>query len=125
MRTRIVADRAAEHFLGLTVQDNGKVQASSPRRGELRFHRAAALTLQDIAAIAIAIAIGEQVRRRVLHWFARSGLLDADDARDMLAWDNGGFSLDASARIAGHDRTGQERPKQVNAQRCPSSPPER
>jgi hypothetical protein len=30
--------------------------------------------------------IEEQVRRRVLHWFSRHGLLDPDDARDMLAW---------------------------------------
>jgi hypothetical protein len=26
----------------------------------------------------------------VLRWFARSGLLDGDDARDMLGRDNGG-----------------------------------
>jgi hypothetical protein len=45
----------------------------------------------------------------VLRWFARSGLLDGDDARDMLGWNNGGFSLDASVRIAGHDRAGLER----------------
>jgi len=49
------------------------------------------------------------VRRRVLRWFARSGLLNADDARDMLAWDNGGFSLDASVRIGENDRAGLER----------------
>jgi hypothetical protein len=66
----------------------------------LRFLPAVAPTPQAIAAIA------EQVRHRVLRWFARSGLLDADDARDMLAWDNGGFSLDASVRIAGPDRAG-------------------
>jgi hypothetical protein len=49
------------------------------------------------------------VRRRVLRWFARSGLLDTDDPRDMLSWDNGGSPLDASVRIAGHDRAGLER----------------
>ncbi len=32
----------------------------------------------------------EQVRRRMLRWFARRGLLDPDDARGMLDWDNGG-----------------------------------
>ena len=36
----------------------------------------------------------------------RHGLLDPDDARDMLTWDNSGFSLDASVCIAGHDRAG-------------------
>ncbi len=51
-------------------------------------------------------AIDEQVRRRVLRWFSRHGLLDPADARDMLAWEHGGFSLDASVCIAGHDRAG-------------------
>jgi len=51
----------------------------------------------------------EQVQRRVLHWFARRRLLNPDDARGTLAWNNGGFSLDASVRIAGDDRVGLER----------------
>jgi len=55
----------------------------------LRFCHTETLPPQDVAAIA------ERVRRRALRWFARSGLLAADDARDMLTWDNGGFSLDA------------------------------
>ncbi len=45
----------------------------------------------------------------MLRWFARSGLLDATDAQDMLGWEHGGFSLDAAARIAGGDRAGLER----------------
>jgi len=71
--------------------------------GPIRFVPAVAPTPQEIDAIA------EQVRHRVLRWFARSGLLDTDDVRDMLGWDNGGFSLDASVRIAGRDRAGLER----------------
>jgi hypothetical protein len=71
--------------------------------GSIRFLPAAAPTPQEITAIA------EQVRHRVLRWLARSGLLAADDARDMLGWDNGGFSLDASVGIAGQDRAGLER----------------
>jgi hypothetical protein len=58
----------------------------------------------------------------VLRWFARSGLLDGDDARDMLGWDNGGFSLEASARIAGHDRARLERLLRYCA-RPPPGPP--
>jgi hypothetical protein len=54
-------------------------------------------------------AITEQVRRRVLRWFARSGLLEPEEARDMLGWAHGGFSLDAAVRIAGPDRAGLER----------------
>jgi hypothetical protein len=71
--------------------------------GQVRFLHTSALMAAEIAGI------GEQVRRRALRWFARSGLLDGDDARNMLGWDNGSFSLDASVRIAGHDRVGLER----------------
>ena len=54
---------------------------------------------------------GQQVRARVLRWFARAGLLDPTDVRDMAGWHHGGgFSLDASVRIEGHDRAGLERP---------------
>jgi hypothetical protein len=53
--------------------------------------------------------IEAQVRRRVLHGFSRYRLLDPDDARDMLAWDNSGFSLDAGVCIATNDRAGLER----------------
>jgi hypothetical protein len=55
------------------------------------------------------VVLCEQVRRRVLRWFSRHGLLDPDDARDMLAWANSGFSLDASVCIAGSNRAGLER----------------
>jgi hypothetical protein len=71
--------------------------------GGVQFPEALALTPETVATIEA------QVRRRVLRWFSRHGLLDPDDARDMLAWDNSGFSLDASVRIAGHDRPGLER----------------
>lgn len=71
--------------------------------GEIRLLHASALTAAEIGGI------GEQVRRCLLSWFARSGRLDTDDAREMLGWDNGGFSLEASVRIAGQDRAGLER----------------
>jgi hypothetical protein len=54
--------------------------------------------------------VQQQVRARVLRWFARAGHLDPADARAMASWDHGaGFSLDASVRIEGHDRAGLER----------------
>ena len=71
--------------------------------GGVQFRQASALTPEAVAVIE------QQVRRRVLRWFSRHGLLDPDDARDMLAWANSGFSLDASVCIAGHDRAGLER----------------
>ena len=71
--------------------------------GQVEFAEAAA-TAEDLAAVQ------QQVRRRVLRWFARAGHLDAADASDMASWDHGGgFSLDASVRIEGADRSGLER----------------
>jgi hypothetical protein len=69
----------------------------------VRFRLAADLTPQAPAAVA------EQVRVRVLRWFARSGLIEPDDVREMLAWENSGFSLDAAVRVGAHDRAGLER----------------
>ena len=51
------------------------------------------VTAADLAALT------ERVRRRVIRWFRRSRLLDAAAAADMLAWENSGFSVDASVRI--------------------------
>ena len=62
--------------------------------GGVQFRQASALAPEAVAVIE------QQVRRRVLRWFSRHGLLDPDDARDRLAWANGGFSLDASVCIA-------------------------
>ena len=72
--------------------------------GQVHFAEAGVLTPQDL------VAVQQQVRARVLRWFARAGHLDPADARDMTSWDHGGgFSLDASVRIDGHDRAGLER----------------
>jgi len=72
--------------------------------GPVHFAEAAALSPEDLAAVQ------QQVRARVLRWFARAGHLDPADARDMARWDHGGgFSLDASVRIEGQDRAGLER----------------
>ncbi|WP_373509628.1 transposase, partial [Thiocapsa sp.] len=60
--------------------------------GQVRFLQAPVLTTDEMAAIT------EQVRRRVLRWFARSGLLEPAEARDMLGREHGGFSPDAAVR---------------------------
>ena len=49
-------------------------------------------------------ALTERVRRRVIRWFRLARLLDAAAAADMLAWENSGFSIDASVRITLVDR---------------------
>jgi hypothetical protein len=51
------------------------------------------ITQADLATLT------ERVRRRVIRWFRLAGLLDAAAAADMLAWENSGFSIDASVRI--------------------------
>jgi hypothetical protein len=48
--------------------------------GTVQFRQASALAPEEVAVIE------EQVRRRVLRWLSRHGLLDPDDARDMLTW---------------------------------------
>ena len=47
-------------------------------------------------------ALTERVRRRVIRWFRRSRLLDAAAAADMLAWENSGFSVDATCPDHAH-----------------------
>jgi hypothetical protein len=61
------------------------------------------LPARPVAAADLA-ALTERVRRRVIRWFRRSRLLDAAAAADMLAWENSGFSVDASVRITLLDR---------------------
>jgi len=56
------------------------------------------VTAADLAALT------ERVRRRVIRWFRLAGLLDSTAAADMLAWENSGFSIDASVRITLIDR---------------------
>jgi len=62
--------------------------------GHVQFAEATALRPEDLAAVK------QQVRQRVLRWFACASDLDAAHARDMASWDHaGGFSLDASIRV--------------------------
>jgi hypothetical protein len=46
----------------------------------------------------------ERVRHRLVGWFRRRCLIDAETAADMLAWQNSGFSIDSSVRITLTDR---------------------
>jgi hypothetical protein len=71
---------------------------------QVQFGEAGAPTPEELSAVQ------QQVRGRVLRWFARAGHLEQADARDMAGWHRGGgFSLDASVRIEGADRAGLER----------------
>ncbi len=44
-------------------------------------------------------SLTEKVRRRVVPWFRMQRLFAVAAAADMLAWENSGFSIDASVRI--------------------------
>jgi hypothetical protein len=82
---------------------DGVFEAGSDGEPAVQF-REATLTEADIQRVQT------RVRQRVLRWFANQGYLDPDDAKDMAQWENGGgFSLDASVRIAADDRRGLER----------------
>jgi hypothetical protein len=70
----------------------------------MRFHPASD---HDEATTALAQA---DCRRRLLRAFVQRGLIEAQDAKEMNQREHGGgFSLDASVRIDGDDRSGLER----------------
>ena len=55
-------------------------------------------------------ALQETLRKRILGFLVRHGILDSLDADDMLQWDHGGgFSLHGAVRIDEWDRLGQEK----------------
>ena len=49
------------------------------------------------------------LRRRILRAFVGWGLLESCDAKDMLAYQHSGFSVDAGGCIQAHDRAALER----------------
>ena len=49
------------------------------------------------------------LRRRILRAFVGRGLIDSVDAKEMLAYQHSGFSVNASVCIEAHDRAALER----------------
>jgi hypothetical protein len=86
--------------LHVCVTDGVFVPAAAASAGDAppAFIPARPITPADLAALT------ERVRRRMIRWFRLSRLLDAAAAADMLAWENSGFSVDASVRITLLDR---------------------
>ena len=77
---------------------------SEAEDGDVRFHEASDLEPRHWEALQ------RTVQRRVLRYFCRRGLLDEHTTADMLSWQGtGGFSIDASVRVEGHDRHAVER----------------
>jgi hypothetical protein len=79
-----------------------ETDAGKESSGKLRFHEATLLTPDWLQ-------LERTGQRRVLRGFWRRGLLEEDQATDMLTWQaSGGFSVDASVRVEGDDRAGVE-----------------
>jgi hypothetical protein len=53
--------------------------------------------------------VEKEVRRKVIKFFLKRGLLEKEEAHNMLSWNTSGFSLDASVLIDAQDREGLER----------------
>ena len=66
--------------------------------GSVIFHPANGI---DDTAVAQVQAI---LRRRILRTFVARGLLESSDAKDMLAYQHSGFSVDGGVCILAHDR---------------------
>jgi len=80
-------------FQGDTTGDTAAIAEPA-----VAFQPARPITLADLDTLT------ERVRRRLIRWFKRARLLDAEAASNMLAWDHSGFSIDASVRISLDDR---------------------
>jgi hypothetical protein len=67
------------------------------------FHPASGI---DAAAVA---QVQADLGRRILRAFVGRGLIERVDAKEMLAYQHSGFSLDAGVCIEAHDRAALER----------------
>jgi len=81
----------------------GETQAESATPPGVIFHPAAGI---DETAVSQAQA---DLRQRILRAFVGRGLLESGDAKEMLAYQHSGFSVDAGVCIEAHDRAGLER----------------
>jgi len=77
-----------------------QVQASSP---SVVFHPASGIDAATVAPVQTTL------QKRILRAFVARGLLENCDAKDMLAYQHSGFSVDAGVCIEAHDRAALER----------------
>ena len=87
-------------FEEVAVAGEADAQSSPPG---IVFHPASAI---DETAVA---QVQADLRRRILRAFVGRGLLECCDAKEMLAYQHSGFSLDAGVCIQAHDRAALER----------------
>jgi hypothetical protein len=67
------------------------------------FHPASAIDAPAVAQVQATL------QKRILRAFVARGLLEKSDAKEMLAYQHSGFSVDAGVRIEAHDRAALER----------------
>jgi hypothetical protein len=87
-------------FEEVAVEGDSDAQSSPPG---IVFHPASAI---DETAV---VQVQADLRRRILRAFVGRGLLESCDAKDMLAYQHSGFSVDAGVCIEAHDRAALER----------------
>jgi len=87
---------------GVFEEVPGDTDAQSSPPGVI-FHPASAI---DETAVA---QVQTDLRRRILRAFVGRGLLESCDAKEMLAYQHSGFSVDAGVCIEAHDRAALER----------------
>ena len=89
-------------FEEVAGQGDADAHAQSSPPG-IVFHAANAI---DKTAVA---QVQTDLRRRILRAFVARGLLESCDAKEMLAYQHSGFSVDAGVCIESHDRAALER----------------
>ena len=88
---------------GVFEEVAGEIETETTTAPSAIFHPATGI---DSHAVAQVQAI---LRRRILRAFVGRGLLESFEAKDMLAYQHSGFSVDAGVRIEAHDRVALER----------------
>jgi len=94
---------------GVFEVEQGEADATATAPGviygapKLRFHPVSGI---DETAVA---QVQADLRRRILRAFVGRGLLESCDAKEMLAYQHSGFSVDAGVCIEAHDRAALER----------------
>jgi len=92
-----VVDGVFEDVTGDAVADG------EPSTASAIFHPASGIDVDAVAQVQATL------RKRILRGFVARGLLEKADAKDMLAYQHSGFSVDAGVCIEAHDRAALER----------------
>jgi hypothetical protein len=83
------------------VAGETKAETTTPRG--IIFHPATGIDETTVAPVQA------DLRRRILRAFVGRGLIEKSDAKEMLAYEHSGFSVDAGVCIEAHDRAALER----------------